>query len=357
MDGSGMAPTLDRRAGTSPVAVIGAAGFIGRRLVAGLRSARVPTACFTRHIPWRWAGRVDACLPDARTVFYLASSVTPALAERRPDLVTADRMAFVALLDELRRLGRRPTVVFAASGGTAYDPAVAPPYAESSPVGPTTEYGRAKLGLEQDLLARADAVHPVVLRLANVYGPGQRSDKGLGVVPHWLEAGADGRPLKVLGDPDTSRDYVYVDDTVQAMIRVHQMAGARAGDLPRVINIGSGVPISLTRLLGIVTDTVGASLSVEHHARRSFDRRAAWLDVRLARQTLDWCARTPLTTGLSRTWRALLDERRAHGDREALSLGSGSGAVGAAAPAGSSAPPSSAPPSSAPQGVLEPPSR
>ncbi|MDH2427193.1 NAD-dependent epimerase/dehydratase family protein [Sphaerisporangium sp. TRM90804] len=304
-----MAPLLTEPAPRAPAAVVGATGFIGSRLVPGLRAAMVPTHAFGRHTPLTPGGRLADGLREARTVFYLATRITPAVAEEHPELVEADRSAFVGLLKQLGRTGTRPTVVLTSSGGTAYDPAFPPPYSEESPVRATSRYGRAKLLLEQELLARADVIRPVVLRLANVYGPGQRSCNGLGVVPHWLEAIADGRPVVVLGDPGTSRDYVYVDDTVQALIRVHLVASEPGGPgrdaLPSMLNVGSGEPVSLKDLLSVITEVVGFEPLVEHRERRSFDRHAAWLDVTRARSCLGWRPRTPLETGVSEAWGAM----------------------------------------------------
>lgn len=292
-----------------PAAVIGAAGFIGSRLVRALREAGIPAFSFVRQSPYLRDGPAAEELRRARTVFYLATSITPALAEQHPDLVEADRSAFVALLRQLGDAGTRPTVVLTSSGGTAYDPDVPPPYCEDSPVRPTSRYGKAKLRLEEELLSHGDVIRPVVLRLANVYGPGQRSCNGLGVIPHWLEAIAAGRPVRVLGPWETSRDYVYVDDTVDAMVRLHLLSSGHdrlpEADLPSVINIGSGVPVSLGTLLSVVSKVIGFTPVVDHGAPRSFDRAATWLDVTRAWKALGWRPSTPLETGVARAWRAL----------------------------------------------------
>ncbi|MET8005490.1 NAD-dependent epimerase/dehydratase family protein [Nonomuraea glycinis] len=297
-----MASLLNGPARSAPVAVIGAPGFIGSRLVPGLRAATIPTFSFGRHSPYLRGGRATDGLLSAHTVFYLATSITPAVAERNPDLVEADRAAFLSLLDEVGATDRRPVVVLTSSGGTAYDPDHPAPYSEQSPVRPTSRYGMAKLRLEEDLLSRHETIRPVVLRLSNVYGPRQRSWNGLGVIPHWLEAIAERRPLRVLGDPETSRDYVYVDDTVEAMIRVHLTACASDDELPPVLNIGSGVPVTLRQLLSVLTDVIGFKPRTEQCERRSFDRAMSWLDVRQAAGTLGWRPRTPLRTGLEESW-------------------------------------------------------
>jgi UDP-glucose 4-epimerase len=273
--------------------VVGAAGFIGSHLCRRLAACGVPAIGCTTAAP------LDEVPPDVGTVYFVAGSVTPATAERQPERVEAHLAAFGAILDRFARAGGRPRVVLASSGGTVYDPAVAPPYDERSPVAPGSSYGRAKLRMEHDLLDRAGALEPVVLRLGNVYGPGQRLGTGQGVVAHWLDAAANGRELVVYGDPEATRDYVYVADVVDAMLAVHSAARP-----PTVVNIGSGVPVSLRALLGVVEKVVPAGLRVRFDQGRRFDRHDAWFDVELARRALGWAARTGLVDGIEATWRS-----------------------------------------------------
>ena len=289
----------------APVAVIGAAGFLGSRLSAALQAGGIATARFTRAAPAIREGALAAPLHHAQLIFYLAGSVNPKQAEADRERTAADHRLFVEFLDRLEGAGRRAVVVLPSSGGTVYDCALPPPYVEESPTRPTTAYGIAKLRQEEALLRRCGAVRPVVLRLANVYGPGQRAGTGQGVVAHWLHAAATGTPLRVYGDPETRRDYVYIDDVIDVMLRVcERVCRAEAEALPTTINIGSGVPASLRSLLLIVRDVVGRDLVVQHEPARGFDRRDVWLDVGRASRALGWRAQTSLERGVAASWRA-----------------------------------------------------
>jgi UDP-glucose 4-epimerase len=292
-------------------AVIGSDGFIGARLVAALIHAGVPTAGFNRARPLRIGRRLDPDLCSARTVFFLATSANIGLAERRPDLLEADRELFGSLRRAVAAAGHRPVVVLASSGGAVYDPAVSPPYREDSPVRPVTAYGQSKVDMEAELLrCAAGVLRPVVARLSNPYGPGQRPGTGQGVIAHWLDAALRGETLRVFGNPLASRDYVYIDDTVDALVRVHHR-GAHA-DLPAVLNIGSGEPTALTELLDIVCAVAAERRPVvELVAERYFDRRDTWLDVAAARQALGWAATASLRHGIDRTWRHMRDKATA----------------------------------------------
>ncbi|GAA4638813.1 NAD-dependent epimerase/dehydratase family protein [Actinoallomurus vinaceus] len=304
---------------TRAAAVVGANGAIGSRLAAALRRSGVPVLPFTRQEPAVRDGVPSPSLLATRTVFYLASGITPGAVER----AEADRAAFTELLDGLSRAGHRPTVMLTGSGGTVYDPRAAPPYAEDAPARPSGAYGAAKLRMEEELLSRAGAVRPVVLRLANVYGPRHGGPGGYGVVARWLEAVAEGRPLRLFGDPDVGRDYVYVDDVVRAMATVHAMGPDK--DLPAVLNIGSGTPVSLNRLLGVVGDVIGRRPAVERHPPRPYDRPTVWLDTGLARAALGWHAVTPLYTGVARIWHTMTAHRNGSTPRGSASGGLVSG--------------------------------
>jgi UDP-glucose 4-epimerase len=303
-----VSPPWPARLGTSPrpsAAVVGAAGFIGRPLADALQAEGVRVARFTRARPAVRDGRLHPELWSARTVFFVAGSIDPARAEGDGRLAAAaDRRLLVDLLEGLRATGRRPVLAFAASGGTVYDPAAEPPYRETAPTGPTIAYGRCKLRMERELLARADAVHPVILRLANIYGPGQ-PERG-GVVARWLARVARGEPLEIFGSPRAARDYLYVDDAVDALLRVrHRFADGTGGDrLPSVVNIGSGTPVTLAHLTDVVSVAVGRPLQVRFIEGRHIDRLAYWLDISAADRLLRWRPRTPLLVGVRRAWLA-----------------------------------------------------
>jgi UDP-glucose 4-epimerase len=283
------------------VAVVGAGGFLGRALVGAAHRSRVPVAAYTRAIPFLSPdGTPDAGLARSRTVYWLASSVNPALAEADPERVLADREAFAALLRAVRVLPEPPRVVLLSSGGTVYDPADPPPYQESSATAPRGAYGRAKLDLEADL--RASGVPGVAVRPSNVYGPGQPAGPGQGVVAHWLRAAARGEHLTVYGEPESTRDYVFVDDMVRALLALD----VHVGPVPPVVNVGSGDPTSLKELADTVLEVVGdPALRWEREDARGFDVPHTWLDVALARDALGWRPSTPLRDGLASAWRSV----------------------------------------------------
>lgn len=285
---------------STPAAVVGAAGFLGSALVHTLHAGGVPVAAFTRKTPFLTdSGSPDGGLLAARTIFWLVSSINPAIAESEPWRVHDDREAFVSLLRALDRLADPPKVVLVSSGGTVYDPAVAPPYREDSPTRPRGAYGAAKLELERLLHSAAlGEGQAIAVRVSNAYGAGQPAVSGQGVIAYWLRALAAGDPITIFGDPGTSRDYVYVDDIAAALAAVHR----HSGELPPVLNVGSGVPTSLGELAHLVRVVVGDRSKVRHEPARDFDVPHSWLDVRRAASLLGWRPSTSLPAGIARAW-------------------------------------------------------
>lgn len=279
--------------------MIGAAGFLGGALTAALERAGVTVSRVTRHDPLLTSdGSLVTELTSAATLYWAASSINPLIASREPERVAADLADFRRFCDAVHASPGSARVVLLSSGGTVYGTATTPPHGETTPPRPANDYGRAKLAMEEML--HAHEVPSVVVRIANAYGPGQAAAPGQGVIGHWLRAVRDGSPVTVYGDLSTVRDYVYVDDLVDALMRL-----GRAADAPPLVNIGSGTPTTLREVAEAVEDVVGRRLDIRLEPARSFDIPASWLDVTLAAATVDWRPATGLRTGVERMWRWL----------------------------------------------------
>ncbi|MYT32509.1 MULTISPECIES: NAD-dependent epimerase/dehydratase family protein [unclassified Streptomyces] len=295
--------------------VIGAGGFIGRKLSAVLNQSGIDTACFTRKAGFISPVGLAYCLLTADVVFYLASSINPLLGEQHPERAQADHRLFAELLRRLAQMPDPPAVMLTSSGGTVYDPDVRPPFSEVSSTRATSSYGAAKLALEEELSAYSDTIPGIILRLSNVYGPGQRATAGQGVLAHWLRSLQEGRPLRIIGDSACTRDYVYIDDVVDCM---HRLLHADRSELlaawgnPLVLNVGSGRSTSLAELADVVRTVVDRPLTFEHLPSRGLDRAHVRLDVRRARDAIGWQARTSLTDGVRAAWRAAVPAPAGH---------------------------------------------
>jgi UDP-glucose 4-epimerase len=306
----------DRPTGGSTAAVLGARGFIGRAVVSAFEREGIRTTGLGSLDPAVTDGELHPAIAAADSVVLVTGRSNPALAEN--DASTAgrelaeSRELFTALTHAAagRTTGQR--VFLASSGGAVYDTGVEPPYREDSPTARSSAYAALKLDIEEAFLDGASAgSQRTVLRLSNVYGPGQRLGSGQGVVGHWLQAMVGDRPVRLFGDPATIRDYVYIDDVAAAFLRAH---GA-AAPLPSIVNVGSGEPTSLEELLKLVLQAADRPQHpVEVVADRPFDRRHTWLDVSRAQARLGWRPEVSLAEGLRRTWqRAVADQASSGG--------------------------------------------
>ncbi|WP_051274989.1 NAD(P)-dependent oxidoreductase [Cellulomonas sp. URHD0024] len=286
----------------STVGVVGR-GFLGSAVLARLERDGRRAVALDRANPSVVDDALSPELAEAYavgplTLVWAASVSNLSIAAARPDRARTDVDRFAEFLGAVARDAPTARVVLLSSGGTVYAPGT-PPFTEASPTGPTTQYGQSRLRMER-MLVTSD-VEGTVLRIANVYGPGQPARAGQGVVAHWLAAAAEGRPAVVFGGLEVVRDFVYVTDVADAIVR--------AGDEPRaagsVLNVGSGRPVALREVWEAVGAAVGRDVQLDVRPARPIDVPATWLDPELMRATTGWTAGTPLRVGVAAQWAAL----------------------------------------------------
>lgn len=183
--------------------------------------------------------------------------------------------------------------VVVASSSSVYGNVDSGLVAESHPVSPVSPYGVSKAAVELLVGTYADrGVPAIVLRYFTVYGRGQRPDMALRRI---IAAGLGGAPFPLRGDGSQERDLTHVDDVAAATIRALDADVAAA----TAINVGSGRPVSLRSLIGLVEERLGAAvpISVQPHAAGDPQRTAA--DIGLARRLLGWSPGVSLDDGMA----------------------------------------------------------
>ena len=185
--------------------------------------------------------------------------------------------------------------VFASTGGALYGDAAPRPTPESAPLDPHSPYGASKAAAEAYVKAMTASapMRYTILRLANVYGPGQRA--GAGVVSAFADAVLRGEPPVIHGDGLAERDYVHVSDAVEA----HVLALRMCGD--GVFNIGTGTARTVREVFEAVARAAGYRGEPRYAAARAGDLRRSCLDPSRARRDLRWTARTPFGGGVAET--------------------------------------------------------
>ena len=244
------------------------------------------------------------------------SHVEKSIEEGASEFVTTNVEGTQILLDAIRETPVERFVLISSS--EVYGTAERAPMDEEHPLNPRSPYAATKAG--GDRLAYSYFVTyglPIVIvRPFNNYGPRQHPEK---VVPRFVTQALAGEPLTVHGDGHASRDWLYVDDDAEAIEAiVAAPIDAVAGE---VLNVATGVDISVRDLARLVLDMVGSDAGVVHLEERlgQVDRHIGSVD-KIERLT-GWRARTDFETGLERTvawyreneawWRSILG-RTAH---------------------------------------------
>jgi UDP-glucose 4-epimerase len=139
-----------------------------------------------------------------------------------------------------------------------------------------------------------------VVRYSNVFGVGQRADNPYcGVVSKFFDAAATGRALHIHGDGEQTRDYTYVDDTVEATLTALVAPKAEG----QCYNVGTGREVSVNQLAAMVIRTAGSDSQIEYVDRRDIDniRRRA-MNIEKIRRELRWVPSVTIERGLAKTW-------------------------------------------------------
>jgi len=238
---------------------------------------------------------VDILLPFSSAGLPATSNVDTA-ADIREHLV-----GNVNLFLEAARAGVKK-IVFPSSGGAVYGNVTGLPASEGDRTDPISSYGITKLASEKylGLFRHLYGIEYVVLRYANPYGSGQDHTRHFGAVGVFLNALADGRPIEIWGDGNIVRDFVYIDDAVDATLRAINYRGHR-----RVFNVGSGVGTTLLELVSIAEAVSCKQATVVHYPSRQSDVMKIILDIREAKKELGWTPRTSLMEGVVKTWDSL----------------------------------------------------
>ncbi|MCB1272320.1 MAG: GDP-mannose 4,6-dehydratase [Microthrixaceae bacterium] len=198
------------------------------------------------------------------------------------------------VLEGARRAGTSK-MVFASSGGTIYGDVDASdlPVSESHPQVPLSPYGVSKKAAVDYMHAYRELhdLEYTALALANVYGPRQDPHGEAGVVAIFAGRLLEGERCRIYGDGAQTRDYVFVDDVVDAFVR----ATGRGSGL--TVNIGTGVETSVNELHATMAASAGVDADPEYAPARAGELARSALDAGRARIHLGWEPFTDLPTG------------------------------------------------------------
>jgi UDP-glucose 4-epimerase len=292
--------------------VTGGAGFIGsalsNRLVreghhvrviddlsAGDPARLLPEVTFTRGSVtdkpklWRLLNKIDCVYHMAARVSVPESILYPTEYE------TTNVGGTVALMEAMRDAGVKRVVL--ASSGAIYGEQLLQPVTEDMPPRPTSPYAVSKLAAEYyvNTIGSLWGIETVALRIFNAYGPGQSIPPAHPpVIPQFMKQALGGGSLVVFGDGEQTRDFVYIDDVVEALVT----SATAQGIDQQVINVGLGQETSLNELAGIIERVTAREVHILHVHAESGGVNRLVADLTLARRWLNYIPHVDLETGL-----------------------------------------------------------
>ncbi len=316
------------------ILVTGGLGFIGsnlaRRLVsegarvtlcdamiegyggnpANVREIRSEVAIDTADV--RDAAAMERLVAGQDVVFHLAAQVSHvmSLSNPYPD-IDINIKGTAVLLEACRKANPQALVVRSGTRGQ-YGPAVKLPVSEETPSDPRGIYEISQLSAEMicRTYTRIHGIRTVPLRLTNVYGPrGQMKHSQFGVVNWFVRLALQGEPIPIFGSGKILRDFLYVDDCVEALVR----AATEPKAIGEILNVGHDRPSTFLEVAEILRELVSGvrieftDFTPERKAQEPGDFVS---DITKIRALLGWEPKTSLRDGLARTV-AFYRERRA----------------------------------------------
>ncbi len=297
------------------ILVTGGAGFIGSQVVDrfvalghevavldNLSSGRrefVPAAARLFETDITDGAAVERCVAEWKPAVVdhhaaqidVRHSVEDPVADARTNILGA-----LELLQACRRHGVRK-FVYASTGGALYGEGRELPATEAHPVNPESPYGASKHALEHylHLWKLLHGLDYTVLRYPNVYGPRQNPHGEAGVNAIFIGLMLHGRRPRIFGSGEAQRDYLYVDDVVEANVLALERGGGE------MVNIGTGIGTSVNQIFRELKSILGFEGDPIYEPARPGEVQKIYLDASRAREVLGWSPRVTFRAGLERT--------------------------------------------------------
>lgn len=248
-----------------------------------------------------------SAMDAANVVFHFISFTVPITMPRH--MQTEIQTTLPALENVLATMAELeiPKIVFPSSGGTIYGQVGQRAARETDELKPLSSYGMGKWLAEQ-MIRFYHRVHDIeysILRIANAYGAERLERISQGLIDVFLEKHLAGEELVLWGDENQVRDYIFIDDVMDAML------GLMDQDEPisTIVNVGSGSGASIGEVLSIMKKVVGHSMQWKVKGEQYAGIPYNVLDISMLHDMIGWKPRYSLEAGIEETWRRKMFKR------------------------------------------------
>lgn len=250
---------------------------------------------------------LESVIEGQDVVIHLVSSINPATSMIHPERCYANDVAKTVEILEIMRKKNVNKMIFISSGGTVYGNIPKENYTEDMPLYPRNHYGITKATIEKIILMynQIYKMDHVILRIANPYGRGQMSKKGVGAVTAFAEQILADEEISIWGDGSTVRDYIYIEDVVNMIGKFIEYHNDSDNE---VYNIGTGRGISLNELVALLEEKIGKKAKVVYEHNREIDAQRNVLNMDKTFGAIGNVIQYPIEKGISRYLEILKEE-------------------------------------------------
>ena len=271
------------------VAIIGSNGFIGSHLVNNLSKdktvnlslfGRSDISLFNTQFPYfklelQDVGKLSKQFSTIDIVYYLASATIPSTSWESPTIELQENLLpFINFTEAIAKLGVKK-IVFVSSAGTIYGPSLNK-LSEESDKQPFSPYGIIKLTIEHFLnyFKAKYGINYDIYRVSNVYGEGQNTTNGLGIINTFIEQIILNQKIQIFGNGDNIRNYVYVKDVAEVLSYSLKLDPS----VSNIYNIASNDTISINALVSALKKIIPIKFEVIYTDKRQSDNSTIDVD-------------------------------------------------------------------------------
>jgi UDP-glucose 4-epimerase len=276
------------------VAIVGNLGFIGSHLARSWSTDKDKLYLFnSRNLFKNSSKKLNNDILKCDLIIWTAGKANPSSGANNATIIKEELANWNSTMNAFSEIKNYTDkrFIFLSSGGCTYT-ATSLPYFESDQALGTNQYGKMKL--RQEYLLSKIFPNNSIIRLSNVYGPGQSIGKGQGVIAEWVSAIRNGEMLKIYGNQNSFRDYLHVFDAVSAIEII-------AKDKTRgVVNVGSGEPTTLGELKEYFLTYAGRDIDFDILGSRTTDRNGYYLSIQKLTAIIGWKPTITISEGINK---------------------------------------------------------